>query len=312
MATDLYEELGVSRSASQDEIKKAYRKLAAKLHPDKKPGDKRAESRFKAVNRAYQALGDPEKRSLYDEFGEDALREGFNADAVRAYRQARAAGGRVPFTGGGPGGGFDFSEVFAGRGGMGDLFGDLFSGRRRRRPAKGSDVASEVTVDFVSAIRGTSLKLRVQDTGDPVTVRIPPGAGDGEKLRVKGHGAPGQFGGPPGDLVFVIRVRPHAFFERDGLDLYLDLPITVGEAFYGAKVVVPTPDGNVTLTIPKRAQSGQVARLRGRGVKRKNQSGDLFVRFFIRLPDAENEDIQEAVETLAEATTPDIRAGIVF
>ena len=314
MATDLYQELGVSRTASQDEIKKAYRKLAAKLHPDKKPGDKRAEARFKALNRAYQVLSDPQKRSLYDEFGDDALRESFNAEAARAYRQARAAGGRVHFPPGGSGG-FDFSEVFAGRGGMGgmgDLFGDLFGGRRRRAPAKGSDVASEITVDFVSAIRGTSLDLRVQDNGNAVTVRIPPGAGDGEKLRVKGQGAPGQFGGPPGDLVLVIRVRPHTFFERDGLDLYLDLPITVGEAYHGTKVVVPTPDGNVTLTVPKRAQSGQVARLRGRGVKRKNQSGDLFVRFFIRLPDAENDEIEDAVDTLAEATTADIRAGIVF
>ena len=311
MATDLYRELGVSRNASQDEIKKAYRKLAAKLHPDKNPGNQKAEARFKAVNRAHQVLSNPDQRALYDEFGEDALREGFNAEAARAYKQA-TAGGRVHF---GPGGaaGFDFSDVFDSGGGMGDLFGDLFGGgRRRRRPAKGSDVASQVTVDFVSAIRGATLKLQLQDGGDQVTVRVPPGAGDGDKVRVSGQGAPGAMGGPHGDLVLVIRVKPHPYFTRQGLDLYLDLPITVAEAYHGAKVVVPTPDGNVTLTIPRRAQSGQAVRLKGRGVKRQKRQGDLFVRFYVRLPDAESDEITEAVDTLAEATSPDIRAGIEF
>jgi curved DNA-binding protein len=311
MATDLYQELGVSRNATPDEIKKAYRKLASKLHPDKNPGNRRAEARFKAINRAHQVLSDPKKRALYDEFGEEGLREGFNSEAARAYKRARSAGGRVHV---GPGGfgGFDFSEIFGSASGMGEMLGDLFGGRRRRTPARGSDVASEVTVDFVSAIRGTSLKLRVQDGGEEVTVRIPPGANDGEKLRVKGQGAPGALGGPAGDLVLVVRVRPHPHFERDGLDLYLGLPITVAEAYNGARVVVPTPDGNVTLTIPKRAQSGQTLRLRGRGVKRKNQQGDLYVRFFIRLPEAESDEIHEAVDTLAEATSPELRAGIQF
>ena len=311
MAADLYRELGVSRNASADEIKKAYRKLAAKLHPDKHPGDKKAEARFKAVNRAHQVLSDPQKRALYDEFGEDGLREAFNPDAARAYRQARSAGGGH-FGHGGPGT-FDFSEIFGSAGAnMGDLFGDLFGGRRRRSPARGSDVASEITVDFVSAVRGTNLQLRLQDSSDQVTVRIPPGAGDGDKLRVAAQGAPGASGGPPGDLVLVIRVKPHPHFERDGLDLYLDLPLTVAEAYNGTRVVVPTPDGNVTLTVPRRTQSGQVLRLKGRGVKRRKNQGDLYVRFLVRLPDGESDEISEAVDTLAEATTPDIRAGIAF
>jgi curved DNA-binding protein len=314
MPTDLYQELGVSRGASADEIKKAYRKLAAKLHPDKNPGNAQAEARFKAVNRAHQVLSDPKKRALYDEFGEDALRESFDAEAARAYRRARAGGGANPFGGRG---GFDFSDIFSGRGGgvgsMGDILGEMFGGgKRRRAPAKGSDVASEITVDFVSAIRGATLELRVQDGGEEVSVRIPPGAGDGDKLRVGGQGAPGSFGGPPGDLILVIRVKPHPYFERVGLDLYLDLPISVSEAYGGAKVVVPTPNGNVTLTIPKRAQSGQVVRLRGRGVKRQKSQGDMYVRFNIRLPEAESDEIREAIDTLAEATDPHLRAGIEF
>lgn len=317
MAQNFYSELGVARDASAADIKKAYRKLAAKLHPDKNPGDAKAEQRFKAVNRAYQALSDPKTRSLYDEFGEDALREGFDAEAARAYKRAAGAGSRVRFSrGGGPG----WEEIYTGQGGggvggFGDLFGDLFRGRGgggRRTAMKGSDVLSEVTVDFASAIVGASLKLRVQDGSEEVTVRVPPGAGDGDKVRVPGHGQPGMFGGPPGDLVLVIRVKPHPHFERDGLDLYLDLPVTVREAFSGAKVRIPTPSGDVTLTVPEHAQSGQVVRLKGRGVKRQNETGDLYVRFLVKLPDVESEEVEKAIEALDQATTTDVRAGISF
>ncbi len=316
MAQDFYGELGVARDASADDIKKAYRKLASKLHPDKNPGDDKAEQRFKAVNRAYQTLSDPEKRSLYDEFGEDALREGFDAEAARAYKRAAGAGGRVRFSRGGGGG---WEEIFTGQGGgaaggFGDLFGDLFRGRSagRRTAMKGSDVLSEVTVDFASAIAGAELKLRVQDGSEEVTVRVPPGAGDGDKVRVPGHGQPGMFGGPPGDLVLVIRVKPHPHFERDGLDLYLDLPVTVREAYSGAKVRVPTPIGDVTLTVPKHAQSGQVVRLKRRGVKRQTDTGDLYVRFLVKLPDVDSDEVEKAIDTLEEATTSDVRAGIRF
>jgi curved DNA-binding protein len=313
---DFYKELGVSRTATQDEIKKAYRKLAAELHPDKNPGNKKAEARFKTVNRANQVLSDPDKRKLYDEFGEDALREGFDADAARAYRSA-TRGGRVRH----PGGGVSLEDLFGGGGGMpggggggiGDMFGDLFSGRARRGgPAKGSDLASEVHVDFVSAIRGAELRLRVQDGGEEVKVRVPPGAGDGDRVRIAGHGAPGEFGGPPGDLLLTIRVDPHPHFERSGLDLYLDLPITVGEAFRGAKVRVPTPEASVTLTVPKHAQSGQVARLKGKGVKRQNQQGDLYVRFEVKLPTKEAAAVEKAVDALDAAIEGDVREGIAF
>jgi curved DNA-binding protein len=310
---DFYKDLGVSRDASADEIKKAYRKLAGKLHPDKNQGDAKTEAQFKAVNRAYQALSDPQKRKLYDEFGEDALREGFDAGAARSYREA-TRGGRVR-SGGGP----SLEDLFgnAGPGGFGDMLGDLLGnrsagggGRRRGGVAKGADLQSEVKVDFVSAIRGAELKLRVQGAGEEVTVRVPPGAGDGDRVRIPGHGQPGAFGGPPGDLVLTIRVEEHPHFERSGLDLYLDLPITIGEAYHGAKVRVPTLEGAVTLTIPPHAQSGQVARLKGKGVKRQQQQGDLYVRFDIKLPDAESKEIEKAVAVLESAVSGDVREGI--
>jgi len=312
MAADLYKELGVSRDASQDEIKKAYRKLASQLHPDKNPGDKKAETRFKAVNRAHQVLSDAEKRKIYDEFGEEGLREGFDVQAARSYRSGFGGGRRSRA------GGVNVEDLFGGGqgpGGFGDLFGDLFGGRGRRggdaAQMKGSDVASEVSIDFVSAIKGAELRLRLQDGGDEVTVRVPAGAGEGDKVRIPGHGQPGPFGGPPGDLLLTIRVQPHPFFDRDGLDLYLDLPISIGEAFHGAKVRVPTPDGPVTLSVPKRAQSGQVARLKGKGVKRKNDNGDLFVRFLVRYPD-EGAATEKAIDDLEKQMPTDMRVGIVF
>ena len=310
MAADLYQELGVEKSASEAEIKKAYRKLAAILHPDKNPGDKRAEARFKVVNRAYQTLSDPKKRALYDEFGEVALREGFDPTAARAYQRA-AQGFGSPGRGGG---GFHMEDLFAsgGGGGLGDLFGDLFSSRSggRGARAKGSDVASEIAIDFAQAVRGTEVKLQLQDGGEAVTVRIPPGATDGDRIRLAGHGQPSPFGGPPGDLLLAIRVRPHTLFERRELDLYLDLPITIGEAYRGAKVKVPTPDGPVTLTVPKRAQSGQTLRLKGKGVHRGTNVGDLYVRFLVRYPENDSKDVDRAIDEMERFMKGNIRAGL--
>jgi curved DNA-binding protein len=316
MAADLYQELGVEKSASEAEIKKAYRKLASKLHPDKNPGDKRSETKFKAVNRAYQTLSDPKKRALYDEFGDVALREGFDPNAARAYQRASEGGFGGGRASGGTGGGFRIEDIFGGGGGggggFGDLFGEMFSGRGGRAAgrAKGPDVASEITIDFAQAVRGTEVKLTLQDGGEPVTVRIPPGATDGDRVRLSGHGQPSPFGGPPGDLVLAIRVRPHPQFERRELDLYLDLPITIGEAYRGAKVKVPTPDGTVTLTVPKRAQSGQTLRLKGKGVHRGQNVGDLYVRFLVRVPDNDSKDIERAVDELERFMKGNIRAGI--
>ena len=310
MAVDFYKDLGVARGASADEIKKAYRKLAGQLHPDKNPGDKKAETRFKAVNRAHQVLSDPEKRQIYDEFGENGLREGFDPRAARAYSR----GGSGGFGNGRPNEVRIedlFSNSVGNSGGFSDLFGDLFGGggaRKRPSPARGQDLHSDVTVDFVSALRGAELRLRLQDQGEDITVRIPPGAGDGDKVRVPGHGAPGQ--ASPGDRILTIRVAPHPVFEREGLNLKLDVPITPGEAYRGAKIRVPTPDGPVTLTVPKHAQSGQVARLKGKGVRRQEQVGDLFVRFQVKLPVAQSAEVEAAVDALDAAFSGDVRANI--
>lgn len=313
MAGDYYSELGVGRDASVDDVKKAYRKLAAKHHPDRNQGDASAEEKFKTVTRAHEVLADTEKRALYDEFGEEGLRAGFDPDAARAFRHGtgRVRSGGVNFEdlfrgGGGAGGG--------GGGGIGDMFGDLFGGGRgrgRREQQRGADLASQVTVDFADAIKGATLKLVLQDGGEPVTVRVPMGAKNGDRVRVRGHGAPGP-SGVQGDLVLTIVVRPHPYFERDELDLYLDLPITVGEAYFGGKVPVPTPGGIVTLTVPASARSGQVMRLRGRGVERQGNKGDLFVRFLVRLPEEESDEIEAAVNTLQEHTKENPRSGLYF
>lgn len=329
MARDFYSVLGLSRGATADEIKKSYRKLAGKLHPDKNPGNKSAEAHFKEVNRAYEVLGDAKKRGLYDEFGEDALREGFDAERMRQYRawsshqggqggQGGGAGG-VPFniedflrsTGGGQGH-VDFGG--AGAGGVGDIFGDLFGGRRRRRgPSRGADQESEITIDFPAAVRGGMFTLRTSEGAEPITVRIPPGADEGSKLRIAGQGAPGSNGGTRGDLLLYIHVRAHPFFRREKNDLHLDLPITPHEAYAGAKVKVPTPEGAVTLKVPPHTQSGQVARLKGKGVAKKNDPpGDLYVHFQIQLPTAETAEMKGAIDTLEEAFTDDPRANIEF
>jgi curved DNA-binding protein len=310
MARDFYQDLGVARTATKDEIRKVYRKLAVKLHPDRNPNDPKAEERFKNVNRAYHVLTDDKQRRLYDEFGEDALREGFNADAARAYRTGTGGFGRSVnvedlFSRGG--------DVGGAPGGIGDLFGDLFGARsaRRRAPRRGQDVASEVAIDFVSAIRGAELKLTVEGTKE-VTVRVPRGADDGDKVRVPGHGGAGMLGGEKGDLLLTLRVRPHPLFRRDGLDLDLDLPITLGEAFHGAKVRVPTPSGEVTLSVPPHAQSGQIVRLKGKGVERSGQTGDLYVRFMVQVPTSDAIEIREAVDRIEAALDGDVRAGIRF
>lgn len=307
MAKDLYRELGVSRSATQDEVKRAYRKLAAQYHPDRNPNDAAAEARFKAVNQANQVLSDKKKRALYDEFGEVALRETFDPEAARAFSRRQY--------GGASGGGFRIEDFVGGGGGagpgIGDIFGEVFRARNRQRPIRGTDVTSDVTVDLVSAIRGTQVVVHMHQ-GQEIKVRIPPGAGEGDKVRVAGQGAQGQFGGEPGDLLITIRLGPHPWFQRDGLDLKLDLPLSPAEALHGAKVSVPTPGGDVGLRVPAGAQSGQVVRLREKGVSRQGRVGDLYVRFLVLLPKSESRKAAKAVEALDELLREqgDLRAGL--
>jgi curved DNA-binding protein len=316
MADDLYAVLGVSKSADAESIKKAYRKLAKDLHPDKNPGNKQAETKFKSVNHAYEVLSNADRRKLYDEFGEEGLREGFNAEQARAYKQWSSQGG-------GRGGGrvytsegnVNLEDLFqqgGGSGGFQDVFGDLFGrGRTRRGPMPGQDVEAEITVDFVSAVKGTMLELRSPTGGEPVKVRIPPGAADGSRVRIAGQGAQSPNGGPRGDLLLTIHVTPHAHFRREGDDLHLELPITLSEAYFGAKISVPTIDGSVTLKVPERTQGGSTVRVRGKGVHRKGQPpGDLYVHGQIRLPTGNGTDLSSIFEKLKEHQTEDVRKDI--
>jgi curved DNA-binding protein len=314
---DLYAVLGVARDADEDAIKKAFRKLAMKYHPDKNPG-KANEQRFKDINRANEVLSDKAKRALYDEFGEDSLSQNFDAERARVIRQYGARGPRSARGPAAPG--FDVQDIFGG-GGVGgadvnDLFGEMFarsrgSGRGPRTAMRGQDLDSSVTIDFVSAVKGTQLQL--QREAEAVTVRVPPGAHEGSRLRIPGQGSPGFGGGPPGDLLLTIHVTPHPFFKREGDDLHIDLPVTLGEAYRGEKIRVPTPDGDVTLKVPKHTQSGSVTRLRGKGVARKGkEAGDLYVKFIVHVPTEDDPDVAKAVDLLASKMTGDPREGLHF
>jgi curved DNA-binding protein len=327
MADDLYSVLGVSKGSDANAIKKAYRKLAGKLHPDKNPGNGKAEEHFKKVNHAYDVLGDEKKRKLYDEFGEEGLREGFDPERVRNYRDWSSRQGG---SGGGAGGGpssraypgqstVDLEDLFSGgggggqAGGFGDLFGDLMNrSRRQRGPVKGPDLESEVTIDFVSALRGATLELQTQgQPGSPVTVRIPTGAADGSRVRIAGQGGASPNGGSKGDLVLTLHVTPHPQFRRDGDDLHLDLPLTVAEAYHGARVKVPTVDGSVSLKVPERTQSGSTLRLRGKGVSKKGRpAGDLYVHFLVQIPTDASPEVGKLVDELALHQPGDPRADI--
>jgi curved DNA-binding protein len=312
MAQDLYALLGVSKSAEPDAIKKAYRKLAKDLHPDKNPGNEQAESRFKSVNHAFDVLSDPKKRALYDEFGEEGLREGFAPDRVRAYKQwaNTQGGGRGGSRGGGQ---VNLEDLFGANGGGGDLFGDLFGRGRRRGPVRGGDLESEVTIDFASAVRGATLELRPRGAIEPVAVRIPPGAAEGSRVRIPGHGAQSMGGGPSGDLLLVIHVKAHRYFRREGDDLHVELPITLHEAYTGAKVKVPTPDGSVTLKVPPHTQTGAVLRVRGKGIAMKGkEAGDLYAHIAVHVPTSDSPDLAELVDKIAEYQPEDPRRDITF
>jgi curved DNA-binding protein len=316
MAKDLYGVLGVARDADEETIKKAFRKLAMKYHPDKSPG-KANEQRFKDVNQAHEVLADPKKRALYDEFGEESLSQGFDPERARLIRQY---GGARPGRGApGPGGGMNVEEIFGSAGGQGefgDIFGDLFNrsrgggGRGGRRAVRGQDVESSVTVDFVSSVKGATLQLQRGD--EAVTVRVPPGAHEGSRLRIPGQGGEGHGGGPAGDLLLTVHVTPHPHFKREGDDLYLDVPVTIGEAYRGEKIRVPTPDGEVTLKVPARTQSGNVTRLRGKGVARKGKEpGDLYVKFIVHVPTSDEPEVAQAVDVLASKVAAP-REGLHF
>jgi curved DNA-binding protein len=296
-----YEVLAVSRDASAEDIKQAYRKLARETHPDLNPGDADAEARFKQISVAYDVLGDATRRTEYDEFGEIALRTGFDADTARAERERFNSrfGSADPAS---FGQGFEF-------GGLEDLFRQ-FEGRRGFGESaslrmRGSDLESSMTLGFLEAVRGGERRISLSRPGpggslsqQSITVRIPPGVTDGGRLRIPGKGGLGSGGGAPGDLWIAVRVEPHAVFRRDAQNLEFDLPITLAEAVAGAKIEVPTLDGRAMLTVPAATSSHTRLRLRGKGIPAGNgrAAGDLLARIQIIVPKDVPSEVLEVLE----------------
>jgi curved DNA-binding protein len=313
---DLYEILGVPRSATGDEIKKAYRRLAKKYHPDVNPGDKAAEEKFKEVTAAFEVLSDAQRRKLYDEFGADALRSGFDEKRAEEYRRWKSHGapsGGMPFDFGdfrtvnvGDYGAFDFGSIF------GDLFGGGGRGRARRgrpAPATGSHAQAEIEIDLRDAVLGAERDIRID--GRTLRVRIPAGVTDGSQIRLAGQGEAGAFGGAAGDLYLRVKLREHPYVRREGKDLYLDLPVTIPEAVLGAEVTLPTFEGPVHLRVPAGSQSGRRLRLRSKGLPdlRGGARGDLHAVVKIVLPE-ETEPLRRTAKSLEPLYKGDPRAGI--
>jgi DnaJ-class molecular chaperone len=286
VAGDPYKELGVARGASQDEIKKAFRKLAKELHPDKNPGNREADERFKRVTAAFDLLGDAEKRAKFDRGEIDADgREQFRGFGGGA-RGGPGGFGQNPFgQGGGQKGGFeniDLDEIFGGMFGGGARPG----GARGGFASKGQDLRATLEISLEDSISGATRRIQFSD-GRTLDVAIPKGAGDGQTIRLKGQGMPGR-GGENGDALIELKLEPHPVFARDGADLTMDLPVPLADAVLGGKVPVRTPEGTVSMTIPKGSNSGKVLRLKGRGAFAAGKRGDLLATLMIQLPDDED------------------------
>ncbi len=300
MAGDPYKELGVSKGASADEIKKAFRKLAKDLHPDKNPGDKAAEERFKRITAAFDIVGDKEKRAKYDagEIDADGKEQfrGFGGGARpggNPFGQGGGFGGFSSGGGGGPGGRASFDGVD-----LDDLFG-MFGGAGRQRgaraiTARGQVVKATLDINQEDAIAGATRRIQFSD-GRTLDVTIPKGASDGQTIRLRGQGAPGR-GAENGDALIELRIEPHPIYRREGADLTMDLPVSVPDAVLGAKVRVPTPEGAVQMTIPAGSNSGKVLRLKGRGAFDKGRRGDLMARLVVTLPDQPDEALTRFAE----------------
>ncbi len=288
---DLYKILGVSKNDKPDAVKKAYRKLAKDLHPDKTKGDKKLEDRFKEVSEAYEVLSDDKKRAEYDEMRD-------------AYKSGR-------ITQGGPQSGYqsggNFQDIFGG-GDPNDIFSTLFGGGRRG-PSKGQDLQTETTISFRDSIFGREINLRLSD--QTVTTRVPAGIKDGAKIKLKGRGAPGQ--GGPGDLFITINVTKHPVYTRDGDNLLMTLPVTFDEAALGADIAVPTLQGEeVKVRLAPGTNNGKVLRLKGRGVTRNHASGDLLITIEVTVPQRLDAKAKKALEEFAEATSSESPRKDIF
>ncbi len=325
---DYYEVLGVPKGASEAEVKKAYRRLARKLHPDVNPGDKAAQKRFQEVQEAYEVLKDEDKRRAYDRFGHAGPGSGFDP---------RSGASGFP---GGAGAGAPFEGIHFESGDFGDLFGNIFGGRRASGPQPGEDIRGQIEVPFRDAVLGgtASLALRrekacptcggtgrtgktvcatcrgegVVAESERVRIKIPEGTEDGGTIRVPGKGAPGTRGGPVGDLYVTVRVTPHSYFERKGNDIHGVVPITVKEAYAGAEIGVPTIHGTVTAKIPPGTQGRQRFRLRGKGVKdpRSVGAGDHIYSVRVMIPKSQSPAGMDAATLLDSLYEGDVRGDL--
>jgi DnaJ-class molecular chaperone len=272
---DPYEVLGVERTASADEIQKAYRRLAKKLHPDLNPGNKEAEERFKEVAGAYDLLSDPGKRRRFDSGEIDA--SGAERPSERFYRDftGEHASAANPYED--PSGFADFADVD-------DLLAQLLRRQaQQQRRARGLDMRYRLAVDFVDAITGATRRLTLPD-GATLDVTIPAGIQEGQILRLRGKGAPSFGEGEPGDALVEVSIKPHPYFTRVGNDIHLELPVTLAEAALGARIEVPTPSGKVLVTVPKGSNTGSTLRLKGKGAPGRGRHGDQLVKLKVMLP----------------------------
>lgn len=298
---DPYEILGVSKTASEAEIKKAFRNLAKKHHPDTHAGDKNAQKKFQEISGAYEIVGDKEKRTKFDAGEIDA------AGNPRGFDPRQGGGFHPggPFGGGGGQGARDFHFSWDNTGGQEgfsaeDIFADLLGGRGRRgrqQPARGEDFTVSTTISFDEAARGGTRRVVVPN-GEQIDVKVPVGVKDGQQVRVKGRGGAGRNGGPPGDILIQIAIAPHPTMTREGNDIRMELPITLKEAVLGAKVPVPTLTGTVALSVPPNSNTGTTLRLKGKGIAPPNATaGDLYVNLVVTLPDKPDTELAKFAES---------------
>jgi len=310
---DPYDVLGVPKTAGDAEIKKAFRGLAKKHHPDKHSGDSAAQKRFQEISAAYDIVGDKDKRAKFDagEIDASGNPRGFDPGA-QGFR-----GGPFGRGGGGPrdfhatwseadaGGGFRPEDI------LGEIFGGGGGGRRRRQARRGEDFSYALTIGFEEAARGGTRRIVLPD-GRELEIRVPVGVRDGQQIRLKGQGGAGRENGPAGDVLLTLTVAAHPYLTRDGNDLRMELPVTLGEATLGGKVNVPTLGGPVTLTVPAGSNSGASLRLKGKGIPAHGgqAAGDLYVRLLITLPDKPDSALKEFAANWRPDYNPRARLGV--